>query len=515
MEHELINLLIVDDEKIVRDGLKYILDWKELGFCICGEAGNGKEALEMIARYQPGLVLLDIRMSGMLGTELMERARTDGFNGEFIILSGYSDFKYAQMAMQFGASFYLTKPIDDEELEKAVLTVKEKITAQVNRETTRTQYIKKAKTTVLYDLLTSDEFNSSIDYMELGLSSPIYQVVLYESYMPYFRSYNFSDLLRVTNQDNNSFDHVVIDGHDVILLKGNFALERFNACLHHYAEGTQKGSPLDTIFLTYGPTVSGLSQIHKSYEICEQLLKRRFFCREGQHVMSYTELPTIKKKSCSLNEELSAAYIDKLLSYIKSCNSRRVTETLTELSDMLYYCDEEISSIKFFLADIFLGIKQSIMHTYTHAVIPFIHNVAIIELIENKYYLYEIMLYFTEQFHMIMRAIGSSSSEGVFDDIVNYIDHNYASSLKLDSIAPLFGYNSSYLGKLFSQKMGQSFNSYLDQVRISHAVELLGSTDMKIYEIAASVGYTSVDYFHQKFKKRMNLSPAEYRKLNS
>lgn len=512
MEHELINLLIVDDEKIVRDGLKYILDWNSLGYCICGEAGSGKEALEMIGRYHPGLVLLDIRMAGMLGTDLMETARKDGFTGEFIIISGYSDFKYAQSALQFGASFYLTKPIDEDELEKSVISVKEKITTNMSRETSRNQYMKKAKTTVLYDLLTSSEFNPSIDYLELGLGAPIYQVVIYESYMPYFRSYSFSDMLRVTNQDNNSFDHTVIDNHDIILLKGNFALERFNACLSHYRSGTQKGSPLDTIFLTYGPTISSLSQIHTSYSICEKLIKRRFFCSEGQHVMSYKELPSDTVSTRELDEEITSYYSQTLLAYIKSNNQRRINETLDELTAFLYDCGKEISRIKYFLADIFLEIKHDIMQNYANVSIPFIHNVAIIELIENKYYLFEIILYFKEQFAMIMRAIGSSSNDSVIDDIVNYIDHNYASALKLDSIAPLFGYNSSYLGKLFSQKMGQNFNSYLDQVRISHSIELLDNTNMKIYEIAASVGYTSVDYFHQKFKKRMNLSPAEYRK---
>lgn len=102
---------------------------------------------------------------------------------------------------------------------------------------------------------------------------------------------------------------------------------------------------------------------------------------------------------------------------------------------------------------------------------------------------------------MIMRAIGSNSSASVFDDILNYINHNYASQLKLETLAPLFGYNSSYLGKLFTQKMGVRFNTYLDQVRIEKATELLDQTDMKIYEIAASVGYKNVDYFTRNLKR--------------
>ena len=220
MENELINVLIVDDEQIVREGLKYVIDWNTLGFCICAEAGSGREAIEMIHKYQPGLVLLDIRMPGMYGTELMEKVRAEGFEGAFIILSGYSDFKYAQTALHYGASFYLTKPIDEDELEKAVTAVREKIESDKVRENSLSQYLRKAKTTVLHDLLTGSEFNPSINYVELGLSSPIYQVIIYEGYTPYFRSYSFADILRVTNQDNNSFEHMMIDNHDVILLKG-------------------------------------------------------------------------------------------------------------------------------------------------------------------------------------------------------------------------------------------------------------------------------------------------------
>ena len=78
-------------------------------------------------------------------------------------------------------------------------------------------------------------------------------------------------------------------------------------------------------------------------------------------------------------------------------------------------------------------------------------------------------------------------------------------------MAPLFGYNSSYLGKLFAQKTGVSFNTYLDTLRVRRATKLLDETNLKVYEIASQVGYKNVDYFHQKFKKQMNMSPAEYR----
>ena len=169
-------------------------------------------------------------------------------------------------------------------------------------------------------------------------------------------------------------------------------------------------------------------------------------------------------------------------------------------------------TIKHFLTDIFMQIKQMTLHLFPNSDIPFAHNSSIIELIEGKYYLYEILAYFSEQFEMIIRTIGNNSSDSIFDDIIFYINHNFSKPLKLETLAPLFGYNSSYLGKLFSQKTGTSFNSYLDSVRITEAAKLLKDTNLKVYEISAQVGYKNVDYFHQKFKKIKNVSPAEFRK---
>ncbi len=512
MKNTFINVLIADDEKIVREGLRYIIDWTELGFFICAEADNGEDAMNKIIEYKPDLVLLDIKMPKLSGTELIEKARNEGFTGEFIILSGYSDFKYAQTAIRYGVSYYLTKPIDEEELEKSAISIRDKVLQKRKTNLSMKQYLSKAKDPILWDLLSGTELNQSINYEEFGLAYPIYQVIIYEGYTAFYHTYSFAELLRVTNHDNHSFEHIKIDNYNVILLKGPNALERFRACLAHYEAGPEKGSPLDSIFLTYGPIVNSLDQIHTSYEICRKLMNRRFFCDENQHVLSFDMLPEQISSKIELDPAMAKKYSKLLVNYIQSYNRRQISETLSKLKGKLYECGTDIDKIKYFLADIFLQIKHYISHLYNNVDIPFAPNATIIELIENKYYLYEILLYFTEQFEMIIRAIGNTSSDSIFDDILYYIDHNYQEILKLETIAPLFGYNSSYLGKLFNQKVGQNFNTYLDSVRIREATHLLDTTSMKVYEIATKVGYRNVDYFHQKFKKLMNLSPAEYRK---
>lgn len=151
-------------------------------------------------------------------------------------------------------------------------------------------------------------------------------------------------------------------------------------------------------------------------------------------------------------------------------------------------------------------------YSYAMAKIPFPSNSAIIELIEKQYYLYEIIRFFSEQFEMIMNSTGNPSRDTVLDDILYYIDHNYKTNIKLETIAPLFGYNSAYLGKIFTKSTGENFNSYVDHMRIEHSKELLMENRLKVYEIAEQVGYKNVDYFHKKFKKYVGMSPAEYRK---
>ena len=575
MKYDMISVLIADDEKIVREGLRNIIDWEALGFSICDEASTGTQTLEMIHLYNPGLVLLDIKMPGMNGTDLIEKARNEGFAGYFIIISGYSDFSYAQKVIQYGASCYLTKPVDEDELEKAVTSVHDKIKLESDSRTLKNQYLGKARVTVVHDLLTEAAVNPAINYPELGLSAPIYRVVIYEKYDPYFSSYSFADLLRITNKDNNSFEQSMVDNNNVILLKGSFALKKLDECLSHYIDGTQKGSPLDTMFIACGPIVSSLSDVHRSYVIAAQLIRQRFFCIQDQHFLTPDDLLTrevpgsipsaadnlqtdspsghsvsaitqsvsgsghsysaitqsvsgsghsysaiTQSDSLSghsysddhLSGETSLVFGSRLADCIKAGSSSKVRDELNELKEYLSKTDDDVSDIKTCLAGIFLQVKQTVMKAYPEKEIPFVHNSAILELIENKRYLYEIMQYFTEQFDMIIRSVGNSTSDNILDKVTDYIDHNYQMPLRLEQIAELFGYSSSYLGKQFTAKTGLNFNTYLDKIRIDHAVDLLDNTNMKIYEIATCVGYRNVDYFHQKFKKFMNTSPAEYRK---
>lgn len=514
-------VLIVDDEALIRDGLKCIIEWEDFGFSVCGEAGNGEDALSLILKQTPDLVLMDIRMPKLQGLDVVRLSREQGFEGKYIIISGYSDFKYAQEAIRYGVESYLTKPVDEDELSVALSKLKEALDAKAKASDHIDLFRKKAKDVILHELVHDnggDYTLSKNDIEELELESDIYQIVIYENFNRLAGSvtYSFADLLKVTNRENHTFNHFEENQKDVILLKGSYALKRFQDFLSHYNTDTppQKDSPLDSLFLAYGRPVHTLSEVHLSYEDANALIGRRFFCIQGQHTLSYEELPDIHAGTYDLQKEKLQEYTEFLVGYLQTFNRKKVAETLSNLEDYLYNVDVSISEVKLFLTDLYLRIKEKINLIYSNASIPFGTNSTVIDYIEKRLYMYEIIQFLSEQFEMVMNATGNPSRSSVLDDILYYIDHNYQSNIKLETIAPLFGYNSAYLGKIFHKTVGESFNSYVDHMRIEHSKVLLIQSTAKVYEIAEKVGYRNVDYFHKKFRKYVGESPAEFRKKN-
>ena len=511
------SVFIADDELIIRQGLKCIIEWEELGFEVAGEAANGEEALKYLINNQPDVAMLDIRMPKLNGLEVAKQARDGGYQGHIIILSGFSEFRYAQEAIRYGVKYYLTKPIDEDELAQAIREIGETISKESRAKETMAQYRDRTRSMILCDILQGKADIPSLNLQELELDSSVYQVVIYEKYSHEEREmlYPFSDLLNMTQNDIAAYDTVTLDNNRILILKGQRILSKFQDFLERYDRDLkpQSNSPLDSLFITYGRRVEHVEDIPISYKEALCLLNRRFFCEHKQHTIGYEDLPGEEPVTAfELNDNVLQEYREKLIDFLQTSKRNHVAETLSELEKNLYRCQEDISDIKLFLTDLYLSIKEKIVHLYHNTDIPFPGNADIIQQIDEKYYLYQIVLFFTEQFEMIMQSIGSPSSSSVMDDIIHYIEHNYMENIKLETIAPLFGYNSSYLGKIFTKKVGIGFNVFVDQIRINHSKELLTGTDLKVYEIAEKVGYSNVDYFHTKFKKYVNLSPAEYRK---
>jgi two-component system, response regulator YesN len=127
----LIKLVIVDDEKMIREGLASTMPWNDMGVEVVGTAGNGLTALEIIKDKKPHIVLTDIRMPKMDGLQLLKTISEENLKIKVVMLSGYDEFSYAQQAIKYGASDYILKPINAEELEKLIRRLVQTFTEEV------------------------------------------------------------------------------------------------------------------------------------------------------------------------------------------------------------------------------------------------------------------------------------------------------------------------------------------------------------------------------------------------
>ena len=124
----MLKVLVVEDEELIRKGIVLAVDWAALDCVVVGEAANGEEALEAVERYDPTLIITDLKMPKMDGLELLRRLREAGNDVYVIILTAYDSFEYAQSALRLGAVDFLLKPFHDGDLERAVLGLQRRMT---------------------------------------------------------------------------------------------------------------------------------------------------------------------------------------------------------------------------------------------------------------------------------------------------------------------------------------------------------------------------------------------------
>lgn len=395
----------------------------------------------------------------------------------------------------------------------------------INRFASFEDYLfQKARKQILYEFLrgdlTSEElFTINQNVLPILEQKEKYQVVIYDKYsLDQSNLQNrFAELLRISKSHQNSYIFLTVENLNVVILKGDFALRKIDNLLQKYTEtfSSHPYSPLDNFFISCGRVVKSMEEIPVSYKDAIYQFQRRFFCNRRQHFITYSgkHIASVSSTENSYqNSELLEDYIHKFVILIQTYNRSRIDAMLNQLSAFLTELPVSIPAQKNWILDLYLGIKEKIAQFYKSSNIPFISNSSAIQYILNSNYLYEIIDFLSAQFEMIMNSTGNFTRDSIIDVILNYIDHNYSETITLDNISPIFGYNSSYLGKIFAEKTGMSFHTYLDNVRIEKAKELLLGSKLQVYRIAKQIGYGNVDYFHIKFKKSTGLSPAAYRK---
>jgi two-component system, response regulator YesN len=514
----MLKVYIADDEETVRLGLKKIIPWEELGFSICGEAADGQSAYEGIMKLQPALVLLDIRMPKMHGLDMALKARQEGFRGRIIVLSGYSEFKYAQDAITCEVDAYLTKPIDEEELLSVVKKIKNLIQKEQLHEKHVNFYQEQAKYKIIRNMMALSEAPmveslASVDYSlsDLNLAADTYQVLILDNLSGHgYRKERDSESFRLLCQKLNLptsskyVEHLELHQMETVLLIGQRMISKFND-IFLMEEGVS-----DTVIYV-GRCVEHMNAIYFSYHDALAIKERSFFIKTKKGILTVNELPIASSLTRILSAEDSKIMGVEAFEHIQTGAHLNFNRYMTQFRMTLADSKNNVTSVKSFISGFYLTVKQEFERCYPLSDKPLITNVKMIHYIHEARYLTEIEALLDKQFLMMLEEVQSNQGDSIIDEIIAYIQLNYMKNIRLKVLAPKFGYNCSYLGKVFSKKLGMSFNDYVHSVRINEAKKLLELEQYKIYEISKLVGYSNVDYFHKKFKLLTHISPNEYR----
>lgn len=512
------SVLIVDDEPKLRLGLQTLIPWKELGYEIVGTASNGKEALAFLEKQNPDVLLVDIRMPGMDGLQLLQEIRSRGMNNRAIVLSGYADFEYARQSLKNGAEDYLLKPVNKEELSSLLQKLHVSLTEE--RAEKKVQQESHSREWIVYSLLSgahdleSGSFKDLAD--SLGMDWPKYQIVLiaFPGLHPEEdeRIRNFRERLVVAYASDGQGVVLNFAPYTVLLLSkppvGEFGrADLYRELLRLSAEirGEMEAAA--------GETVPSLLEIPQSFRTARSLLEHRFFYDKGR--LLTPELPESYRHATAglldmspedgeeaafrLFYSVDVGHAEAIQSILDGVAAQMVAEGKdeTEIRERFFYLANETVR----------KTSPSLWQESDYSGDP----TQFLAGIYSQRSIRDLVDYVAAVLERLARCSDYSSRDNEMKRMLDFIDRHYNENLRLEILSGLFNYSRSYLGQLFKNHTGEYFNTYLDHVRVKKAKELL-ARGMKVYEVAEKVGYPNVNYFHSKFKKIDGQSPSAYQK---
>ncbi len=505
----MLKLLIVDDEPGIREGLRKIINWEKHEFYICGEAENGREGLGMALEMSPDLIILDVKMPNMDGLEMLEELRKRNMQCKAIILTAYSDFKYAQEAIELGVDSYVLKPIDEDELLKKVCKIRDEILNMKKVRIAQDVSISLSRDKILENLVLGEGGIKQVEKgnITLGFHFPwkSYQVLILvlektDSDLPVLKR-NIRRSIEKYISENNYGMVLNIENNICILLK-DISFETHSKIIKELQKKVLRSHGIYVTILV-GRKVSNLSNVPVSYRHARNLLKNQFIHGHKRIIA------TRGKQSTDSKEPDINSYFENLCDSILFNNMSRINNVLEEIRRRFVKtnCSEEV--IKMNYTNLYVSISDKLMRDNEPEKNNAIRGQVLSE-IHKKSNLHELHGYIKYILLSISDELAKSKYTEPIYKILNYIEINYYKDLKLENLSERFHYHSAYLGKLFKKSTGQYFNTYLDLVRIEKAKQFL-KEGYKVYQVAEKVGFHDIDYFSAKFKKYVGISPSSYK----
>ncbi len=533
----MLKIFLVEDEFIVREGIKNIIDWKSHGYEFCGEASDGEVAYPMIQKLKPDIVITDIKMPFMDGLTLSKLIKKELPWTEIIILTGHEKFEYAKEAIKIGVAEYLSKPISGNELLREVDTLAAKIEEKKKERELKEKYRQEMEENVLKDkkelfgylvtgLKSMSELLEMSEKIGINLSALWYNVILFDVKSKKHENDEYAnDIIEIEEKLKNieieNEEHLLVfdrnlEGKAVIVkADSEEELEMIQQDYLQKLKGMFESYNDVRYFVGVGEKVNRLRELKNSFEKAGRMFAHRHFEKENK-ILGYDSEP-------------QGIYIENNDFNISTVDTKQIDRSKIDSFLKFGTKEEAIYFVEEFFKDLSKSVMESsIFRQYItmdayFCVVNFVESIGqskgkidSLDINSGAFGSAEnatnYMVTIIEQAIELRDKAASNRYDDIVTEVMRYIDENYAAEeLSLNIVASHVNFSPNHLSTIFSQQTGQTFIKYLTDYRMNKAKELLKCSGKRSSVIAQEVGYKDPHYFSYLFKKTQNMTPTQYR----
>lgn len=524
-------IMLADDEGIVIDSLKFVIEKEFRGICEVEYAKTGRNVIELAERFRPDIAVMDIHMPGISGIEAMKEIRKTNSGLIFIVMSAYDKFDYAKEAINLGVLDYLTKPMDKDKM----IWVLKRAMSQIDLERAKRSN----------DLLVKEKLETVTPMIENGL---IYNILFHE----YFEEdvENYRSLLGIS--EDWGYMITVVGGETQ---KGNHMTNAVGAGVRlqsHYKEVRE-------MVKEYFPGMVGSLMANKIPVMVPYGKMKMDYNERIELIEKARELVRKMKKKLDISFRIGIGSVKSLHRQLESYNESLhalidTTGSVAHAEDLPLVCEyEDNYPIDMEKALFDAVIKGDMNNSLSHAnrffdwmaehfpdsdmdirlkILEFAlwaehlayDNGGMVYRFKGRTeYLPSIMgladtesmkTWFIDKIAAACRNVATKRGEkssSVVEKAKEYIAIHYNRDMSLDDVSREVNISPYYFSKIFKEETGKNFIEYLTNLRMEKAKGLLQDTGYSMKEICSMVGYADPNYFSRSFKKNVGVTPTEYK----
>ena len=525
--------VIIDDDPVIRKGLKNVLDWESMGFSILGEAEDGRYGLDLFEKTNPDLIVTDIMMPNMNGLEMIEHYRNRNKDVKIIIVTAFRNFEYAKQALKIGVVDLVLKPTRINELSNAVMRAAKEIREdERKREELKIQEqlfrenLPALKEKFLHDFVFDLEIpdgseRERLDLFNIDLSFFYIIIIRFtnadelSTYNLYLRQIGISRLCEDVFKDFFNIQKIQFKTVQSAFLitpspeykdknRGGY-LPKLREILDEFITIVNSSINLE-ISIGLSSSGSGIKQLSMKYKEAALALEKIFFTGPSVVIEYSDDIAGTEKIIKTL---VSAGDMEALILAVKSGNIEKVCEWFNSFASRGTdgVSAPEIRSVCGEIYWKILSVYQSLDKAEADA--P--NTLKAVYKSQSFPDICEIIRKFAVETATLTNSVQNKNIEELAGKCREYIKEHYAETLRSDDLASRFFVSTSYLRVIFKKVVGKNLEDYTNSVRIKRAIELIESSDLKSYQIAERVGIEDPSFFSRLFKKTTGFTPLEFK----